>query len=128
MTDPGKSGSFEPKKAKSFIERIEAINQEIASEQGEFMSRCKALKEDIALILEEAKSAGIAKKPLRAVLKTRELELKLEAQRDDLEDEQQDTYDAIRHAIGDLAETPLGEAALSRAAAGREAVDALTSH
>ena len=127
MTEPGKSGSFDPKKAKSYVERIEAIKAEIASEKGEFMAACKAKQEDIADILEEAKSNGVAKAPLKAVLRTRELERKLEAQREDLEDEQQDSYDAIRHAIGDLAELPLGQHALTRAAAGAAAVDDLAT-
>jgi uncharacterized protein (UPF0335 family) len=126
MTQPGKSGSFDPKKAQSYVERIEAINAEIASETGTFMAAMKEKKNDIADILEEAKSNGIGKTPLKTVIKARALTLKLEAMEEALEDEQRETYDQILHAIGDLAELPLGKAALDRAEKGGAAVDALT--
>lgn len=125
MTEPGKSGAVDPKKVKSYVDRIEAIKEAIASEKGEFMASCKQHNEDIADILEEAKSNGLPKKALRSVVKTRELEAKLEAIRDELDEDLQDTYDNIRHAIGDLAETPLGEAALRRAEKGSAAADSL---
>lgn len=126
MTTAGKSGSLDPEKAKSFIARVEEVESEMASEQGTYMARCKELREEIAEIMDEAKAAGISKKPLRAVLKTRSLQRKLDAERDNLESEAQDTYDQIRHAIGDLADLPLGTAALDRAAKGGAAVDSLT--
>ena len=125
----GKSSSFDPTKAKDFVDRIENLNADILSEQGTYMAKVKSIKEDIGVIFDEAKTAGIPKKALRAVIKTRELQGKLEATRDDLEPEDQDSYDAVRHAIGDLAETPLGKAALARTEQGKKAVDELaTAH
>lgn len=123
MTTPGTTNGFDSQKTKSYVDRIENIEAEIASERGKFMARCKELRKDISDVLDEAKSDGIPKKALRAVIKTRAIQAKIENIREDLEGEDQDNYDLIRHAIGDLADLPLGKAALERAAA---AVDSLT--
>lgn len=48
-------------------------------------------------------------------MKTRQLENKLEAIRDGLQADEQETFDQIRNALGDLADLPLGQAALARA-------------
>jgi F0F1-type ATP synthase membrane subunit b/b' len=110
------SNGIEADLVQPFCDRIENLMDQLATEKGEYMQRCKSIREDITLVLTEAKDAGIPKKAFKAVIKTRELEQKLEAIRDDLEAEQQETYDQIRHALGDLADTPLGGATLSKAA------------
>lgn len=109
---PAVSNGFNPEKTKDFVDRIESVIDDIASATDEHMAHCKSLRGDIASIYDEAKDAGIPKKELKAVVKTRALAKKLESIRDALEGESQDTYDMIRHAIGDLADTPLGQAAL----------------
>lgn len=112
---PAASNGFDPEKTKSFVERIENLHGDLDKERSAYMLACKGIRGDIKSVLDEAKDAGIPKKELKAVVKTRALAKKLEAIRDDLEGEQQDTYDMIRHAIGDLADTPLGQAALKQA-------------
>lgn len=124
---PGNSNGYDPEKTKGYIERVENIKTQITSEHMAYMSKVGDLKQDISDILDEAKSNGVPKKALRAVLKTRELQQKLEDIREGLEGEDQDSFDMIRHAIGDLAETPLGQHALKRAEQGADAVDSLTS-
>lgn len=49
------------------------------------------------------------------MIKTRQLENRLEHLRDDLEPDEVETYDAIRLALGDLSDLPLGKAALAKA-------------
>ena len=105
---------LQPAIVQGFTDRIEALMSDLATEKGEYMQRCKVIRDDIAMVLTEAKDAGIPKKAFKAVIKTRELAARIDNLRDDLEPEQQETYDQIRHALGDLADLPLGRATLSR--------------
>lgn len=110
--------------AQGFVSRIENLYDDLEKERSEYMLRCKDIREGIREVLDEAKEHGIGKTALKAVIKTRALERKLEELRDDLEPDQQETYDQIRHALGDLAELPLGQAALDKS--GAAALDSLT--
>lgn len=107
---------FDPTVVASYTERIERLLDDLASEKGSYMERCKSIRQDIAFVVQEAKDqSGIPKKEFKAVIKTRELEEKLERIREDLEGVEQETFDQIRHALGDLADLPLGGAALAKA-------------
>jgi hypothetical protein len=79
------------------------------------MNRARQIRDSIARVLVEAKDAGIPKKEFKLVIRTRALENKLEAIREDLEPDEAETYDAIRTALGDLGDLPLGQAALAKA-------------
>ncbi len=124
------TNGFDAQKTQSFVDRIEALDRQKESERGAFMATCREIEDDKNEILEEAKGAGIPTKALKRVLKTRALERKVEAIRDALEDDEQDTFDLIRQALGDLQDTPLGQAALEKKTAkAKQAsadVDALT--
>jgi uncharacterized protein (UPF0335 family) len=109
--------AFGPDVARQFVERIERLLDDLASEKGEYMRRAKTIREDIALALDDAKAAGVPKKELKAVIKTRDLEMRAAAIREDLEGDAQETYDMIRAALGDFSDTPLGQAALGQAPA-----------
>jgi uncharacterized protein (UPF0335 family) len=111
------SNGFDTEKTKSFVNRVEEIEREIDSERGSFMAKCKALRDDINDVLEEAKEAGLPRKALRKVLQSRKLERKVEAIREDLESEDQDSFDLIRLALGDLGDLPLGQTVLDKKAA-----------
>ena len=101
--------------APTYVNRIENLMDDLEKEKSEFMHRAKAIRTDIKLVLAEASDAGIPKKELRAVIKTRKLESRIEKLRDELEPDEIETYDQIRFVLGDLADTPLGEAALAKA-------------
>lgn len=99
-----------------FTKDIERHMAQIESYKGEHMQRCKSVQELIAGTYDRAKDAGISKKALKAVIKTRQLEKKIEGLREDLsEDGLDEDYDNIRHALGDLADLPLGQSALKNA-------------
>lgn len=107
---------FDPEVVKSYCDRVENLLEDMESERGAFMAKCKSIREDISLVVTEAKDQhGIPKKEFRAVIKARELEAKADRIRDELEADAQQTFDQIRHALGDLADTPLGGAALAHA-------------
>lgn len=111
---PAGSNGYDPDVAKSYVSRVEALHGDLASERGTYMANCKSIREDINLVLTEAKDKGIPKKALRAVLKIRDFERKAEAVRED--SDAADDIDMLRHALGDLADTDLGKAALEQAA------------
>lgn len=100
-----------------FVKDIDRLKGEIESRKGAYMAWCKSQRELINDVLDRAKDAGIPKKELKAVLKARDLEKKIEKIREDLEEgDAADTFDMIREALGDLAGTPLGRAAMGEGA------------
>jgi uncharacterized protein (UPF0335 family) len=108
----GANGRFDTEKTQGFVERIENLHADIASIMGEALNACRAVHGDIKIVYQEAKDeAGIPKNALKKVVKARALEQKARAVREDLEAEDQDDFDRIRQALGDLADLPLGQAA-----------------
>lgn len=98
------SNGYKPDELKDFITRCENIDAEIASETGAFMKTVRDLKEDKKSIIQEAKDKGIPAKPLKALLKQRQLLRDIEKIEDGLEGEDSDSLDAIRSALGEWAE------------------------
>jgi hypothetical protein len=98
-----------------FTHRVENLYDELDSEQGAYMQRCRQIRDGIKRVIVEAVDAGIPRREFRAVIKTRRLENKLERIREDLEPGEVETFDQIRTALGDYADTPLGAAALAQA-------------
>ena len=83
------------------------------------------------------KAEGFAADSFKAVIKRRRLEAKIEAIADDLDDDDAiDSYEQMLEALGGLADTPLGKAAMNekpkskrenRADADAAAVDSLVA-
>lgn len=86
-------------KVMEFIARIENIEDQKASERGEYMARCKVLNDDKDEVFKEAKASGLKKKALKTVLKQRELERKLKAVGEDLEGEDSDAFASMSLAL-----------------------------
>lgn len=101
---------------KAFVERVENLHGDLMKLRMSYMSECKTVREDIAAVLQEAKEAQIPKKVIKTTVKVRELERKADEAREELDIADRDTFDNIRHALGDLADTPLGQAATAAAA------------
>lgn len=116
------TNGFDAEVLKRFVGEIERHTAQIASYKGEHAQRVQSVKEMISDVYDRAKDAGIGKKELKAVIKERELLEKIEALREEMEEEQAETFDQIKHALGMLNDLPLGEAALKRS----EAIDSLT--
>jgi len=92
MTDIGHNMAAD--RLKSIVERIEKLEEER-----------KLLQEDIKDIYTEAKSAGFDTKVLRMLIASRK--------KDQVEwEEQQALLETYMKALGQLADTPLGKAAL----------------
>lgn len=106
---------FDTDVMRGYVGRIENLLDDMERERSSFMTKCKSIRGDIALIVAEAKDVhGVPKKSLKAVVRVRELEDRADRIRDELEPEIQETFDQIRHALGDLADMPLGRATLDK--------------
>lgn len=103
------------KKAESFVKRVESIMDEIASERGKYMKRCRELRDDIKDILGEAKASGIPSKALRGILTYRDLEKKQQALSDGLDLDEQSAFEQMIEKLGDFGDTALGRAAIDKA-------------
>jgi uncharacterized protein (UPF0335 family) len=118
------SNGFDTTVLKRFVSDIERHHETIASYKGEHAQRVKSVQELITEVFDRAKDAGVPRKELKAVIKERRLLVQIENLREELEEDQQETLDQIKHALGMVADLPLGEAALKRS----EAIDSLTSN
>ena len=90
------TGGVDADRLCSFIERIERLEEEKA-----------ALMADIRDVYAELKGAGYCVKTTRQVIKLRKIEA-------DDRREQEEMLDLYKHALGMLADLPLGEAAMER--------------
>lgn len=111
---PGHNG-INASAVQRFVREIEAEQGEIDGIMDEARAACLPHSEEIAKLKKEAAEAGIPKKELSAALRFRRLEAKKQAIRAGLHEEQRDTYDQIQQALGDFADTALGQAALAGA-------------
>lgn len=118
---PAQNAGLNTDDAQGFVERIENLHDKLESMKGSYMADCKVVREDIKAVYDEAKESEIPKKALKAVVTARQLERRANEARDDLDSDDQDLFDAIRLALGDLADTPLGGAAVKAAKNGAEA-------
>lgn len=99
--------------AQPFIERIESIDEDLASLQGTYMAQCKARREDKKTIYGEAKDKGLATRALKGVVKARRLQRKIDAIDDDFDIDESAAYRDLSEGLG-----PLGQAAAVRAGYG----------
>lgn len=96
---------------KDFVTRLENLNQQIEDEKASIQENVDAIKADIRQLLKDAKKAGV-KAAVQATVRARKAARKEKDARDALDIADRDTFDNIRHALGDLADLPLGQAAM----------------
>lgn len=111
-----RGNGFDPAIAGPFVDRVEYLHADIGKLKSAFMLDCKSIQADIKEVMTEAKNAGIPKKALRNVVKKRKLERDIEGIREDLDGEDQDSFDQLVLAMDKYADTPLGAAAIDKAA------------
>jgi hypothetical protein len=98
--------------AQSFVDRIERHMNDLLSERGAYMSRCRGIREAISGCYDDAKGHGIRRNALRALIKERGLERKIAELREKLEDDDKENFELLFDAVAGLEGTPLGDAAL----------------
>ena len=103
---------IDPDVADRYVQRIEQLHDDIATLQAENAERCQNIREDVKEVYHDAREAGLAIKPLKALIKVRELSRKAHAVRKKLDLDQRAEFEQLVEALGEFAETPLGEAAV----------------
>jgi uncharacterized protein (UPF0335 family) len=109
------TNGFDRSQLESFINRVEGLEEEIASTMGTAMRECKVLRGDIKDVYAEAKDKGIPMKALKAEVKLKRLDREKAKVIAGLDQEDEQSLDAIQDALGDFASSPLGEAVLKAA-------------
>ena len=104
------NNSFDGDQVKGFLDRLVSLEDK---KQSDFASIRGQFGADKNLVLEEAKGAGIPKGILKSKLREILLERKKNKIREDMESEDQATFDELSAALGDYLATPLGQAAAS---------------
>lgn len=112
MTTAATNG-YDQETVRDFVTTIEHHFGELLSERGVYMQKCKLIRDRIAEVYEEAADNSISKKALRQLIKTRELERKIEESIAKLEADERETYEMLEASLGDFGGTPLGAAALA---------------
>lgn len=98
MTDHGHNSGAEDERLRLLIERIERLEEEKAG-----------ITDDIRDVYAEAKAVGYDAKIMRQVVRLRKMDADDRA-------EMEAILETYKRALGMLADTPLGQAALARAA------------
>lgn len=97
------------------VKNIETHYENLASERGVYMQKCKRIRESMASDYEIAGNRGISKKLLKTVIKERELERRIEALTFDLEPDERSEREMLVEKLGTFGELPLGKAAIAAA-------------
>lgn len=110
-------------KSAPYLARVENILADLDRMKGEYMAACKAKREDIKEIYKEAKDDDVPVRALKGLVKYRELERKQSAIEETIPDEEVSEFEMLVEALGDYADTPLGQAALDLAGDGDDGED-----
>jgi hypothetical protein len=109
------SNGFRAEQLKSYLDEIDAADDELASLKGDYMQKCKRPRGRVKETIATAKDAGINTKALRAVIADHRAKRKQERRVADMEADDADDYAAMQDALGAFGDTELGRAALDKA-------------
>lgn len=106
------TNAIDPTTAQRFVGELDRCDEELLTLRGEYMQRCKTVRERKADWMEQAADAGLPRAGLKHYLKERKLLAAVSFHRQEAEPEVIETADMIREALGDFSELPLGGAAV----------------
>jgi uncharacterized protein (UPF0335 family) len=113
MTKPATQNEPQEADVRQAFSELVAFEDELSSERGSYMQRCRTIRGSIGEVYDSAKSKGITKKVLKSTFKEYLLRQKADACRADLEADEQHERDMLAEKLGDLAGLPLGQAAMA---------------
>ena len=105
---------------KGYIEEIDRCDDRLDTARAEYMNECKPIRGEIAEIRASAKESGLNMVAFRAVLKKHRADRRHDKQLGALDIADLADYKSMEERLGQLADTPLGQAALDRAGAGED--------
>ena len=108
------TNGFDSKQLQGYLSEIDAADVEIERLKEEFKDEAAPAKEQIKDTLKAAKDAGINMAAFKVVVAEHRAEKRLDRKIDRLDMADRADYEAMVEALGPLADTPLGEAALGR--------------
>jgi hypothetical protein len=121
MASPATANEPSAEHVKQAVEAIEKLDADLLAEKVAYMNRCKTIRKIKADRYDQASDRGIGKKLLKTKIKERSLHRRIDGLTADLEADERSEYEMISEKLGEFADTPLGGAALARAADGRDA-------
>ena len=112
-TDTAAAGNgYDPEIVQHLVGRIDSLHDDLATERGEYMQRCRQIRGEIKDVLQAAKDEdGIPKKALKFLVKKRQMLAKIEDIEAGLEPEDGTAFQSLELALGDYGSTGLGQAA-----------------
>ena len=117
-TDSEKTNTIDPARLKKEVARIEEAIAAKESHKMGYVEKCKPFNERVANAYEMgAKAAGIPMAVLKATIKQRALQRKIDGIPEKFEDETRETFEMVSQALGGFADTPLGKATVNAAKA-----------
>jgi hypothetical protein len=108
------SNGFDPNQLNGYLSEIDVNDAEIEQLKEECKNECRPAKERIKDILTAVKDAGINMAAFKVVLSEHRAEKRIDRRVNALDMADRADYGAMVDALGTLADTPLGEAALKR--------------
>lgn len=103
---------FKGDELKGYLSEIAGADDELLSMKSAYMLQCKGPRRKIRDVMVAAKSAGMNMVALRTLVADDRARRRQERRIDALEADDKADYDAMQEALGELADTPLGQAAL----------------
>lgn len=105
----GMTNGINQDKLKGYVQRAEAIKNEMESKKGEYLSWCKNKRAEIKELKKDAAADSIPQPVFTGVLTYRETKANLEAIRSALEPEQMDLFDDCLHKLGMINKDDTGD-------------------
>lgn len=122
-----KGNGFDPKQAAIWQGQYDKLAIDKQNLHMKYMQDCAEVKQLQDEVLDRAKDAGIPKYCIKDAAKIKDWEAKIEAKKVKDEPEDSETLEQWMHALGMLADTPLGQAATAQKGAGLPGSEATTS-
>jgi hypothetical protein len=92
------------KTAKPFISEIEGFHTQLAEMHAQYMARCKGVREDMKATFAAAKDANLNIRALKAIIKRRALEKKIDKIPANFDEDETEIYGQLVDAFGALGE------------------------
>lgn len=107
------TNDFDPTIVNALLGKIDGFHDDLASERGSYMAKCRNIRDAIGDVFDEAKTKGIPTKELKVLVKIRLNERKNQELYNDLEGDQQETLARLA-ATEKVADLPLWRSAKDR--------------